>query len=117
MQAFDDLKSAVLELISTATDTIQKLVDDAAAKARAYAEATSGNIPTPQMSLPKAGSADFIAQVQDLQSRVREATERLRTSAEAALGNPALSQAQVGEPQGSVAPRPTVEPDSFKAAG
>lgn len=84
MQAFEDLKNDIQTLIDTASDTIQKLVDDAAARARQ----------TPAMT----GSAqsgddgsEFTSQIEDLRIKVRNATDRLKDSARAALENPALS--------------------------
>lgn len=117
MQAFEDLKQDVQALIDTAADTIQKLVDDAAAKAATYAGAPR----TEPVIQPEAGSAEFIAQVNDLRDKVREATESLKTQAAAVLGNPAIGvNGGLGSTEppiavGSIGQVHTIGPDAFKA--
>lgn len=112
MQAFDDLKSDIQTLIDTASGTIQSLVDQAARNAAAAVPSTSG-IDTADV---------FTSQLADLSSKVRMATDSLRSQAAAVLANtPSSSQSDTGGSQEALGANDaavgSIGPGSFKAPG
>ncbi len=117
MQAFEDLKQDIQNLIDTASDTIRQIVDDAAQRVR-DAQTTGAPVGTvggvPVGTDSNAG-AEFTSQVEELRNKVRQAVDNLKQQAKAALENPSFPSG--GGSSGSTPPTDTSPAAGGGAAG
>jgi hypothetical protein len=81
MQAFEDLKQDIQNLIDTASDTIKQIVDQAAARAQ-------GSFTAPS---PGSDGSEFTSQIEELRTKIRVATDNLKEQARTALDNPSFN--------------------------
>lgn len=91
MQAFEDLKQDIQNLIDTASDTIQSLVDEAVRRSQSQSGGVSGGAGVVGSTPSDTSGSEFTSQVEELRVKIRAAIENLKHQAKTALENPALS--------------------------
>lgn len=121
MQAFEDLKQDIQNLIDTAGDTIKQLVDDAARREREW-RASGGAVGGVSPGAP-AGSdgGEFTSQIEELRTKVRAAVENLKHQAQAAMANPSFPVSgdggASGGSSGGTPPAPSTSADTSQIGG